>query len=328
MKQAMRIPAVRCWSVVPLLLAAGPVASQTFPVVGQSTVTVSELRYRLVDLDLADGIAPSLTFAPNAGTEVQFYMGYTPGEPGSWRAATAAGHPFAPQDYTLKSTTGDTVFSSQSGVLKADVTLRLYDEAVNKLLNDDLEWGHGPTGSLAASYGGHSYFLSNGATLSANTALEIDAVVTYFSTADLAPVLNNAALMAQLGQRYDQIGASLTSSARLEIRGSQAGEWPLEVTSHWKNTRITMTLDDDGNISTEHEGEQGVLPVALRYENRMSVSEVIRLDTTLSTAGSLMVAVPEPGAVAMSAGGLALAGWVARRRRAAKQGLLTAPLPV
>lgn len=288
---------------------------------GQASVSVTGLRYHLVDLDLNDGITPSIQFA-GGGNNVGLYgvlqLQDDVGEGLHVQTRQFLGNPFLPTSPTASSTWDDVEIGQGPETISVDHTFGLDDDAIQRFRHGPVQW-YRDVGLISEvesaavvlrEQSGPGYWQDLTFSLSANTALFIEATVELSTAFDIDALLANATLASAFGNKFDSLRASSDAQAIFHIGGSSG--FPAYVI---RQAQI-YEVNQQQQVQYTQTGDTAPGNVLLRFDNTSSSAVSSSLTIQLDTRQGVVATVPEPATWGLIAGGmLMVVGYQARRRR-------------
>ncbi|WP_295993585.1 PEP-CTERM sorting domain-containing protein [Rugamonas sp.] len=284
-------------SVTMHVLAAACLSALAAPAMADaySTVSFGNVTITLTDLNSGDGIAPSITFLPNAN---QYEGNHIYGEAESW----------APRDTYL--------------------TMDHTSKVIGKSLSDTIDTG--TAASSASIVGSSSGAGFSSMSLSASAASGVDAHGRYFGYATVPFTVDNTSfiLSANTMVSFSAKAAINTDFTVGYTAGALEGEMAygrLTLYAGGSNAGDATDMEEqvqsvyylDGGPSGAQSAQwNGTMTAS--YSNLGSTSATGQFYAEAEVGGRSVVlaAVPEPSSYAMLLGGLAVMGALARRRKA------------
>lgn len=274
-----------------LAVAAGFVLAAT-PAFADSSAsaTLGNVRITLTDLDLTDGITPSLTI--NFGS--QPYLNGAIGSYGPEFVRDGYAHLGKNAGSTVTDSVQAAYASSSATMVGADNISGITSMAVSGAAGSSAI-GFGEFGALAGNYTLASFLLS------ANTAITItmDATMNVQTTLGYDPATGNGehaqSHVHVLFDGYDDNGNSLLDE-------------------YYQDLYVDAKLDANGNITGAQQSWASTFSVT--FNNFSSHEQLGNFMGEIGVGGSSMLTpVPEPETYALLLAGLGVVGQVARRRR-------------
>ena len=308
-------------SLVFLLGLTQAVAVHAAPLVASSTASITGLSYRLVDLDLTDGITPWIQFNPNnyvnmwAGTLA--YSDGTPIEVLEFSAldASALGN----YSTSLSSSDGAAASVIAPGTQTASVQVDSALVASNAVLNS---YGEGWTeSSTEFRYLTGSFYAAGsqdevtgqitGFTVSANTAVLFEGNYAFETTADLTVVQDG---IYSAAEGWSNVVVTGSNESMLTLQLSSVDEPEGEFFQDFDAQTFLLGYQEPENTLFSASKSGGF---SLSFENfsSMDVQAVFtaEVQTKLDAGVYAVPAIPEPSTYAMMGLGLGLLGWRVRK---------------
>lgn len=290
---------VLAWSGSQSHAAGAPVLS--------NSASLGVVQYRLIDLDLSDGIQASVTFDP-AGAMRLYAAEYS--QSGGWNNQTIefqdldrTGVPFTNELSGAVQLSGDRAFvTSTSGQINATSVFdadQMAARVASTPIGSSIAYRQDAGGSLRMNY-----------TLSPKTRIEFSVSVTLSDLLDLAALQNSTA--------SGPVTAELSSVARGLILGT--GGAASDVFQSVSSISRTVKIDALGQVLSDvsNTNRYGDLFLSSSNLGKFATTNALELSAAVSPSISFSpkAPIPEPGTWLLMALGLAGVGFATRQRHA------------
>lgn len=305
------------WLLAGALLSAASTAawSAVDPVLGQASSSITNLRYRLIDLTPDDGNTPWIQFAnsrPDAGWAGRHTVidDDYPGTPDEYRQFPA--DPFEPTSAVVTTPWNSAEVGQGPGSVSLSQNFGLSDEDAQRFRHGPVTWYRGEGTIRAGQSTSLGWVGTNSFTLSAHTALVLEGTALVSGAFDTDALLANATLASGFGTQFDSLLAESSASARVWI-----GDTPFGSSAFHAYSLQSNRIDDDLQIQRTQSGFSGSQDWLVRFDNLADQSIASRFEVQVNTSSTLTATVPEPSSWALIAAGLLVAAGVGRRTRQA-----------
>lgn len=292
--------------------------------ISSASAHIGNLSYRLVDLDLDDGITPGIEFGPDPkdfyASQISGYFGYRPVNYAGDGYEMYANSPFQPSQW-YPERNASTLLGYEFGGATATHELdrfglqqKLATAFVTKqeLITGQPQWVN-PNEGVLPTAGYSEYFAPfSQFRLTANTELIIEGSLTQGIEVDPLAFVNDSELRAAL------TGLRGHSEITFSVNGGSWNQNPLAGQPYSNKVDLDYEIDEAGNLTTSTvHGSSASLVWSHKVTNATSLTQSGSLQFKFDATTTAVGVVPEPATWAMLFAGLGLMGVFARRRQAA-----------